>query len=113
MFNYLASRLNFRLRRASIQIRLVSDQFDWQKENTMRSVGAYEAKTHLAELLNRVTKGETITITRHGHPVAVLAPPAKRNTRSVAEVIAELREFGKKHRLRGASIRKLIDEGRR
>ncbi len=34
------------------------------------SVGAYQAKTHLPQLLDRVEGGETITITRHGKPVA-------------------------------------------
>ena len=41
------------------------------------SVGAYEAKTHLAELLRRVESGETITITKHGKPVAVMTPPSE------------------------------------
>lgn len=38
----------------------------------MITVGAYEAKTRLSELLLRVQEGETVTITRHGHPVARL-----------------------------------------
>jgi prevent-host-death family protein len=42
----------------------------------MRSVGAFEAKTHLAALLDAVSAGEQITITRHGRPVARLVPPA-------------------------------------
>ena len=41
----------------------------------MRSVGAFEAKTHLAALLDAVSAGEQITITRHGRPVARLVPP--------------------------------------
>jgi len=40
-----------------------------------RSVGALEAKTHLAALLDAVAAGEQITITRHGRPVARLVPP--------------------------------------
>jgi prevent-host-death family protein len=36
----------------------------------MESVGAFEAKTHWAALLDRVARGETITITRHGVPAA-------------------------------------------
>ena len=40
----------------------------------MDTVGAYEAKTHLASLLDRVARGETLTITRRGHPVARLVP---------------------------------------
>jgi prevent-host-death family protein len=38
------------------------------------AVGAYEAKTHLPQLLDRVEGGETITITRHGKAVAKLVP---------------------------------------
>ena len=38
----------------------------------IESVGAYEAKTHLPALLRRVEAGETITITKHGKPVAVM-----------------------------------------
>ena len=41
----------------------------------MRSIGAYEAKTHLPRLLDEVAKGERITITKHGVPVAILVPP--------------------------------------
>ena len=37
------------------------------------TVGSYEAKTHLSALLERVARGETITITKHGVPVATLA----------------------------------------
>lgn len=37
----------------------------------MRSVGAFEAQTHLAALLDAVAAGEQITITRHGRPVAL------------------------------------------
>ncbi|MCU0575044.1 MAG: type II toxin-antitoxin system prevent-host-death family antitoxin, partial [Syntrophobacteraceae bacterium] len=40
----------------------------------MKTVGAYDAKTHLSKLLELVGKGEKITITRHGVPVAVLQP---------------------------------------
>lgn len=38
------------------------------------TVGAYEAKTHFSELLEKVEAGEEITITRHGSPVAKLVP---------------------------------------
>src|SRR5437867_1303249 len=40
----------------------------------MKTVGSYEAKTHLPQLLGQVAKGERITITRHGVPVALLVP---------------------------------------
>ncbi|WP_431269331.1 type II toxin-antitoxin system Phd/YefM family antitoxin [Dankookia sp. P2] len=38
------------------------------------SIGAYEAKTHLSALLDRVARGESLTITRNGKPVARLVP---------------------------------------
>jgi prevent-host-death family protein len=41
---------------------------------TAMSIGAYDAKTRLSELLDRVEKGEQIVITRHGKPVARLVP---------------------------------------
>jgi prevent-host-death family protein len=40
----------------------------------MRTVRVHEAKTHLSRLLERVEKGETITIARGKHPVARLVP---------------------------------------
>ena len=39
-------------------------------------VGAFEAKNTLGALLDRVEQGEEIVITRHGKPVARLAPCA-------------------------------------
>ncbi len=40
----------------------------------MSIVGAFEAKTHLSSLLDRVEQGEEVTITRHGKPIARLVP---------------------------------------
>lgn len=40
----------------------------------MAEVNVYEAKTQLSRLLNRAEAGEDIVITRHGRPVARLAP---------------------------------------
>jgi prevent-host-death family protein len=37
-------------------------------------VGAFDAKTRLSELLDRVEAGEVIVITRHGSPIATLQP---------------------------------------
>lgn len=79
----------------------------------MESVGAYEAKTHLSRLLERVSKGERITITRHGVPVAVLQPFDSAQNADVKSVIQELREFRKKQNLSGLSVRQMIEEGRR
>lgn len=72
----------------------------------------YEAKTQLCRLLGEVEQGETITITRHGRPVARLVPVRGRQ-RSVQEAIAAIREFRKGHTLGDVSIKELIEEGRR
>ena len=79
----------------------------------METVGAYEAKTHLPKLLERVLKGERITITKHGVPVAVLQPPDPSKKVDIRSVVIELRKFREKHRLDGISIRDMIEEGRR
>lgn len=79
----------------------------------METVGAYEAKTHLPKLLERVMKGERITITRHGVPVAVLQSPGEEPALKTKSVIKELRKFRSKHNLKGTSIRELIEDGRR
>jgi prevent-host-death family protein len=78
----------------------------------METVGAYEAKTHLAQILERVAGGERITIARHGVPVAILQPadPAKRLP--VRSAIEQLRGFRKNCHLNGQSLRDLIEEGR-
>jgi prevent-host-death family protein len=78
----------------------------------VKQVGAYEARTQLSRLLDDVEQGETITITRHGRPIARLVPVCGRR-RSVKEAIAAIREFRKGHRLDGVTIRELIEEGRR
>lgn len=75
------------------------------------SVGIYEAKTHLSQLVDEVAAGKTITITRHGVPVAVLCPP-DRVRRSPAEAAAALMKFRESHRLDGITIQELIDESR-
>jgi len=79
----------------------------------METVGAYEAKTHLPKLLERVLKGECITITKHGVPVAVLQPADPEKTADTKSIIAELRKLRDKHTLDGLSIREMIKEGRR
>lgn len=79
----------------------------------METVGAYEAKTHLPKLLERVLKGERITITKHGVPVAVLQPPDPTKKVDTKSVILEMRKFRDTHSLGGTSIRDMIEEGRR
>ncbi len=78
----------------------------------MRQVGVYDAKTQLPRLLEGVERGETVTITRHGKPVARLVPVVPRR-RPASEAIAALFAFREEHTLDGLNVRELIDEGRR
>jgi prevent-host-death family protein len=79
----------------------------------MKTVGAYEAKTHFAELLRKVENGETVIVTRHGQPVARLSPMDK-EADDVAAAMEEIHRFRREHRptLGGITLRELIAEGR-
>ena len=79
----------------------------------MKSVGAFEAKTHLSELLDLVALGERITITRRGVPVARLVPLSAEESRTPQEAAAALRDLRGGVTLGGADLRELIEEGRR
>lgn len=80
----------------------------------MIKVGSYEAKTHLPKLLEKAAKGERITITKHGIPLALLTPasPARKKIAS-RTIIEELHKFRKNHTLGHISLREAIAEGRR
>ena len=80
----------------------------------MESIGVFEAKTHLSALLDRVAKGEKITITRHGVPAALLLPVTGREARlSHREIVEGMRAL--RHRVKPGkmTIREMIEEGRR
>lgn len=79
----------------------------------MKTVGAFDAKTHLNRLLKRVARGETITITLRGTPVAMLVPAHGENQADPGRLVCEIRELRKGATLGESSIRELIDEGRR
>lgn len=76
----------------------------------MKTVGSFEAKTHFAQLLERVAKGEKITITKRGVPVAVLQPVGQ--PKGVPDIISEIKKFREGKRLDGLSIKEMIEEGR-
>ena len=79
----------------------------------METVGAYAAKTHFSELLQRVAEGQGFTITRHGVPIAKLVPADGKVREDREAVIKELRHFRKGRKLGRTTVRHLIEEGRR
>lgn len=76
-----------------------------------REVGAYEAKTHLSALLERVEQGEEFTITKHGQPVARLIPVTRIDSERRRKAIERLKTFAKGRTL-DVPIKQLINEGR-
>ncbi|WJS87425.1 type II toxin-antitoxin system prevent-host-death family antitoxin [Paracoccus sp. TOH] len=81
----------------------------------MREIGAFEAKTHLSELLAAAKAGETVTITRRGQPVARLVPPVSNDRATALLRMVELRSrlAARDVRLGIADILSARDEGRR
>jgi len=79
----------------------------------VHEVGAFEAKTHLSELLEKVERGDRVVITRRGKPVAVLVSPEEIEGRQVAGVIEKIRELRERVRKPYVSARELRDAGRK
>lgn len=84
----------------------------------MGTVTAFEAKTRFGELLERVSNGEEVVITRHDKPVARLVPEGARRQDDVRRSVAGLRALQQRIRRRSKSrltdreVRAAIDQGR-
>ncbi len=86
----------------------------------MASVTAFEAKTRFGKLLERVTRGEEIVITRHEKPVARIVPEGRSHLAEIRAAAAGLRGLRQRiaKRLRDkptlthAQVARLIQEGR-
>jgi len=80
----------------------------------METIGSFEAKTHLAQLLERVSRGEEFTITKHGKPVARLVPMVTpKPNLDVQAAVEAMKQFRKGRTLGGMTIREMIEDGRR
>ena len=82
------------------------------------TVGAFEAKTKLSELLKRVSLGEEITITRHEKPIARLVPVQGSSLGDIEAAFLQMEQILHRTRRKSAqrkklSYRQLIEEGRR
>ena len=80
----------------------------------MTSIGAFQAKTHLSQLIDKVLKGETIQILRHGKAVAKLVPAdasdrleKSRNAARRIQALSRGIRLGK-----GLTLKALREEGR-
>jgi prevent-host-death family protein len=72
----------------------------------MKTVGVFEAKTHLSELIE---SGESVTITKHGKPVATLQPIR----RDPNDAVARIRALRGSITASSSEIVQMIREGRR
>jgi prevent-host-death family protein len=79
----------------------------------IKKVGFYEAKTHFARILDEVSRGEQISITRKSTPVAMLIPIALGAKADPKLVLEKTQSFRKGKKLGELSIQKMINEGRR
>jgi prevent-host-death family protein len=88
----------------------------------METVGLFEAKTHLSELIARAERGEEVVITRHNKPVAKLVPITTEISpelyRKRLEILDELQAVGRQIAARGGpiTVEEILswrDEGRR
>jgi prevent-host-death family protein len=79
----------------------------------MRTVGTFEAKTHLSALLEQVERGEEFVITKHGRAVARLVPVGEVGSGRLESTVALLKRFRRGRRLGDLSTKALIEEGRR
>jgi prevent-host-death family protein len=80
----------------------------------MREIQASEAKAHLSQLLDDVEHGETLIITRHGHPIARLTPEPHNRRAEVKKAIAEI--AARRRFAPSISVEEIIaarDEGRK
>jgi prevent-host-death family protein len=79
----------------------------------MRTVGLFEAKQKLSELVERASEGESIGITRRGKLAAVIAPA--HSTVDVKAIFAEIEQIRKRVKPlpKGMTVKDLINEGRR
>jgi prevent-host-death family protein len=79
----------------------------------MTTVGVFDAKTHLTALLKKVSKGETVRITRRGVPIAKLVPADAGDKEDPSQLVQEIRKLRKSVTLGKITISELINEGRR
>lgn len=78
----------------------------------MLTIGAFDAKTHLSSLLEKVAAGDEVVITKHGKPIARLVRATDADRARADEAVRELRRLRKTATLGGLSWKALRDEGR-
>jgi prevent-host-death family protein len=80
-----------------------------------QQIGAFEAKTHFSQIIDKVEHGADFIITKRGKPVAKIIPFEQQLEMTWEEAVAKLKEMRKLYRGKPGSfnIREAIEEGRK
>ncbi|OGT41139.1 MAG: hypothetical protein A3F13_07920 [Gammaproteobacteria bacterium RIFCSPHIGHO2_12_FULL_40_19] len=70
----------------------------------MHEIGAFDAKTHLSQLLDRASHGESFAITKHGRVIAFLTPASNKPKLAIHDIIVGIMSLRKKIAKRGVSM---------
>ena len=78
------------------------------------SIGVYDLKTHLSSVLEEVLAGREVTVTRHGHPIARIAPVSVTTRERRLQALERIREIRRSaiHSPGEPSVVEMIREGR-
>ena len=85
------------------------------EENAMgtpKEIGAYDAKTHLPEILRKVQAGGSFVITQRGRPIADLSPIHSADAQKTSAAAGRMRVFMDERPAAAVDIKALIEEGR-
>lgn len=79
------------------------------------SIGVFDLKNRLSAVLEEVMAGREVTVTKHGRPIARIAPVTAPDREERAAAVAAIHALGDRVRRepKEVSVRDLIDEGRR
>ncbi|MCL2878818.1 MAG: type II toxin-antitoxin system prevent-host-death family antitoxin [Treponema sp.] len=80
-----------------------------------QQIGAFEAKTHFSQIIDKAEQGEDFVVTKRGKPVAKIIPFRQDQKMTFQEAVEQLKEMRKLYRGKQGSfnIREAIEEGRR
>ena len=78
----------------------------------MATIGIFDAKTRLSEIVRQVEAGASFTITHRGRPVADIVPSQAKDQRRVLEAVRRLQTMPKVVGVAAETIREWIEEGR-
>lgn len=70
----------------------------------MHEIGAFAAKTHLSQLLERANHGESFAITKHGQVIAFLTPVNNTATYEISDIITGIFKLRNKISARGVKM---------